>query len=319
VASTSSSGKKLPRVVAVDKRTWVQGRPAAYSVAGQGMPVVVLHGWALAQHTYRNVVETIAAQGCRVIAPAMPGFGGSGELPNAEFSLSGYAEWVIDLLDALEIDEPVVVVGHSFGGGVAIRLAHDHRDRVRSLVLVNSVGGSSWRSGSRLKSIAERPLWDWGLHFPSDIWPLGQATRVLPVIAEDLLPNLLRHPRAIVKVANLARRADLRTELESLRDHDMPVTIIWATRDGIIPRESFEALCVASGVTGTVVEGSHSWLLADPAHFGEVITNDVNVAKAARDLEAAEPADRRRGIRRVRSLSRRRAVDRRSEDRRGGE
>ncbi|TPW16288.1 MAG: putative hydrolase [Acidimicrobiaceae bacterium] len=306
-------------MIAVDKRTWVQGRPAAYSVAGQGMPVVLLHGWALAQHTYRDVVETIAAQGCRVIAPAMPGFGGSGDLPDASFSLSGYAEWVVDVLDALELEEPAVVVGHSFGGAVAVRLAHDHRDRVRSLVLVNSVGGSSWRNGSRLRSIAERPLWDWGLHFPSDIWPIRQATRVVPVIVEDLLPNLVRHPKAMVKVANLARRADLRSELEVLRDHDLSITIIWATRDGIVPRESFEALCVASGVAGTVVEGSHSWLLADPEHFGEVITNDMNIAKAARDLEAAEPTDRRRGIRRVPSLKRRRGADRRSEDRRASE
>ena len=38
---------------------------------GEGPPVVLLHGWALAQHTYRNVIEEIAEQGCRVIAPAM--------------------------------------------------------------------------------------------------------------------------------------------------------------------------------------------------------------------------------------------------------
>ena len=301
------------RVVAVDKRTWVQGRPAAYSVAGQGLPVVFLHGWALAQHTYRNVVERIAAQGCRVIAPSMPGFGGTGDLPDSQFSLTGYGQWVADLLEALEVDEPAVVVGHSFGGGVAIRLAHDHPQRVRSLVLVNSIGGSSWRSGNVLRSIAERPLWDWGLHFPSDVWPLRQATRVLPVIAEDLLPNLLRSPRAMVKVANLARRADLRVELEALRDRGLSITIIWGTRDGVIPRESFEALCVASGVEGTVVEGSHSWLLADPDKFGEIITNDVRVAKAARDLESSTaPADRRRGLRRVPSLRSRADVDRRS-------
>ena len=159
------------------------------------------------------------------------------------------------------------------------------RSRVRSLVLVNSIGGSSWRSGRGLRSIAERPLWDWGLHFPSDVWPIRQATRVLPVLAEDFVPNLVRNPRAIVKVANLARRADVRTELESLRDSGLSISIIWGTRDGIIPRESFEALCVASGVEGTVVEGSHSWLLADPQKFGEVITNDVRVAQAARDLE----------------------------------
>ena len=237
-------------VAVVDRRTFVQGRAAVYSVAGEGMPVVLLHGWALAHHTYRDVIETIAAQGCRVIAPALPGFGGTADLPGDAFSMKGYAQWVADLLDALEIEEPAVVVGHSFGGGVSVRFAHDFRSRVRSLVLVNSVGGSSWRSGGGLRSIAERPLWDWGLHFPGDVWPIRQATRVLPVLVEDFLPNLVRNPRAIVKVANLARRADLRHELETLRDSGLSISIIWGTRDGIIPRESFEALCVASGCRG---------------------------------------------------------------------
>ena len=293
-------------VAVVDRRTFVQGRAASYSVAGEGLPVVLLHGWALAQHTYRDVIQTIAAQGCQVIAPALPGFGGSAELPGKSFSLGGYARWVADLLDSLEIEEPAVVVGHSFGGGVSVRFAHDFRHRVRSLVLVNSIGGSSWRSGGDVRSITERPMWDWGLHFPGDVWPIRQATRVLPVIAEDLLPNLFRHPRALVKVANLARRADVRTELEALRDSGLSISIIWGTRDGIIPRESFEALCVASGVEGTVVEGSHSWLLADPQQFGEVITNDVRIAQAARDLELRAPVGKRKGLRRVQSLSPRR-------------
>lgn len=290
-------------MIVVDQRTFVQGRPAGFSTAGEGMPVVLLHGWALAQHTYREVIEQVAAQGCRVIAPAMPGFGGTPELPREQFSLRGYARWVSELLDALDVDEPAVVVGHSFGGGVAVRFAHDHRARVRSLVLVNSIGGSSWRDGRTLRSITERPLWDWGLHFPGDVWPIRQATRVLPVVVEDLVPNLVRNPRAIVRVANLARRADLRAELESLRDSGLSISILWGTRDGIIPRESFEALCVASGVEGTEVDGSHSWLLADPQRFGEVITNDVKVAKAARELESKAPAAKRKGLRRVRSLT----------------
>ena len=294
-------------MIVVNQRTWVQGKPAAYSMAGAGMPVVLLHGWALAQHTYRKVIEEIAEQGCMVIAPSMPGFGGSGDLKGDAFSISGYAKWVADLLDVLEIEEPAVLVGHSFGGGVAIKLAHDMPKRVRSLVLVNSIGGSAWRNGRTLRSIGERPLWDWGLHFPSDVWPVRQATRVLPVVFEDLLPNLVRNPRAIVRVANLARRADLRVELERLRDRGLPITILWGTRDGIVPRESFEALCVASGVEGTVVEGSHSWLLADPQHFGEVITNDVRVAQAARDLERGLEHTKQRGLRRVPTLRRRKA------------
>jgi pimeloyl-ACP methyl ester carboxylesterase len=276
------------------KRTWVDERPALYSLTGDGLPVLLLHGWGLAHHSYRAVVHAIADKGCRVYAPALPGFGGTPDLPARSFSLAGYASWVASFLRAVKVDEPVVVVGHSFGGGVAIRFAHDDPSMVRSLVLVNSIGGSAWKQGKTLRSMAERPLWDWGLHFPSDIWPLPQATRVVPVMLEDALPNLIRNPRSLWKVGNLARRADLTRELEDLKRSGTPVTVIWASRDGIIPRESFEALCVAAGAQGTVVDGSHSWLLADPGGFSEVITNDLEVAKMARRLEAVA-AERRDG------------------------
>ena len=94
-------------VVAVDRRTFVQGRGASYSVAGEGLPVVLLHGWALAHHTYRDVIQTIAEQGCRVIAPALPGFGGTAELPGDAIlgeegdDLPGTSgvRWVIDPID----------------------------------------------------------------------------------------------------------------------------------------------------------------------------------------------------------------------------
>ncbi len=276
------------------KRTWVQDRPAFYGVAGEGLPVVVLHGWALGHHSYRTVVQRIAAQGCRVWAPALPGFAGTHDLAAQDFTLGGYALWLDRFLDAVGVDEKVVVVGHSFGGGVAIRFAHDHPNRVRSLVLVNSIGGSAWRKGRTLRSIAERPLWDWGLHAPGDIFPIRQATRVIPVILEDALPNLVRNPRSLVRVGNLARRADLRAELEELKRRELPVTVLWGSRDGVIPRESFEAICVALGADGTVIDGTHSWMLADPDAFGEVITNDLAVAKLARELEAADPPKRKR-------------------------
>lgn len=304
-------------MIVADKRTWVADRPAGYSVAGAGMPVLFLHGWALGQHTYRRVIQQIAAKDCWVIAPSMPGFGDTAPLADDDFSLTGYAAWLVALLDSLEVSERVVVVGHSFGGGVAIRLAHDYPARVRSLVLVNSIGGSAWKQGRTVRSLAERPLWDWGLHFPADVWPIRQATRVLPVVAEDLVPNLVRRPRSLVKVANLARRADLRPELEALRQRQLPITILWGQRDGVIPRESFEALCVAAGANGTEVDGSHSWLLADPAQFGEVITNDVTVAQAVREMERHTPVERRKGQRRSSGATATEAAGRRSGRRRG--
>jgi pimeloyl-ACP methyl ester carboxylesterase len=270
------------------KRAFVDDRPAAYGVIGEGLPVLFLHGWGLGEHSYRTVVRRIAVRGCRVYAPGLPGSGGTAALPCDRISLAGYAEWAWRFLDAVGVTEPAVIVGHSFGGGVAIRLAFDHPAVVRSLVLVNSIGGSAWRRGKRLRSLAERPLWDWGLHFPADAWPLRQATHVLPVVFEDAVGNMLRHPRSLWRAAQLARGADLRPELEELKRRRLPVTIIWAKRDGIIPREAFDALCVAAGADGRVVEGSHSWLLADPDRFSEVITNDLEVAKLARSLGGGE-------------------------------
>jgi pimeloyl-ACP methyl ester carboxylesterase len=141
--------------------------------------------------------------------------------------------------------------------------------------------------------MAQRPLWDWGIHFPSDILPIPHLTRVLPVILEDALPNLLRNPRAMWKAANLARTADLTEELEVLRARHLPVVVLWGERDKIIPRPSFDALCAAIGSEGEVVSGNHSWLLADPEAFGEVMTNIVAVAKVAREAEEAHGTGRR--------------------------
>ena len=271
------------------KHVTVSGRDAQYGVAGEGTPVLFLHGWGLGQHAYKRTLKRLVHLGCRVYAPALPGFGGTPDLPGDEFSFEGYGAWVASFVEAVGIDEPVFVVGHSFGGGVSIAFAHDHPELVKYLVLINSVGGSAWQNGkSGLRSMAERPLWDWGIHFPRDLFDIGQVTRVLPVILEDALPNLIRNPLALIKVANLARTADLTLELEDLKARKMPVVVLWGDHDTIIPRASFDALCGAIGSAGEVIGGNHSWLLADPDAFGEVMTNVLDVARLAKDLEAEE-------------------------------
>jgi pimeloyl-ACP methyl ester carboxylesterase len=276
VLAMASAARVPPADHLVWSRTIVDGRPALYGAAGEGLPVLFLHGWGLGQHAYKRALKRLVQLGCRVYAPALPGFGGTPELPGDELSFAGYASWVRSFLDAVEVTEPVFLVGHSFGGGVSIKLAHDCPDRVRYLVLVNSLGGS----------MAGRPLWDWGIHFPGDVFPFT-IRQVLPVVLEDALPNVIRNPRAMWKVANLARTADLTDELEQIKERKLPVVVLWGDKDKIIPRTAFDALCTAIGKDGAVVEGTHSWLLADPDAFVEVITNDIEVAKMARHMEAA--------------------------------
>ena len=253
------------------ERTEVEGRPAFFGHAGggEGLPVLFLHGWALGQHSYKRPLSRLARMGCRVYAPAQPGFGGTPDLPGDQFDFGGYAAWAAAFLDAVGVAEPALVIGHSFGGGVSIQLAHDQPEKVRSLVLVNSIG-------------TPRPLWDWAVRFPTNALP-GELTRMLPVVLEDALPNLVRNPRSLWRVGNLARRADLRQELEELKRRKLPVVVLWGDKDRIVPKESFAAMCAALGSEGEVINGNHSWLLADPDAFGEVITNVVSVARMTRE------------------------------------
>ncbi|MGD0746392.1 MAG: alpha/beta hydrolase [Acidimicrobiales bacterium] len=265
------------------KHTTVDGRAAEYGEAGTGAPAVFLHGWGLDHKVYKRALSRLVRAGLHVYAPALPGFGGTAALPAASSSLKGYGDWVAAFVDAVGVADPVLVMGHSFGGGVAIELSHDHPRLVRALVLINSVGGSAWaHSGSTIRSMSERPLWDWGIHFPSDLFPIRQAHRVLPVILSEAVGNFVRDPRSFWRAAGMARRADLMEELDELRQRGLPVVVLWGQRDHLITRDSFEDMCRALGDPDVVtVAGTHSWMLADPDEFGEVMTNVLAIVDQA--------------------------------------
>src|SRR5207248_10400698 len=133
-------------------------RRALYGRASHGSPSQFLQGWGQRHHAYKRRLKRLVHLGCRGYAPALPGFGGTADLPKSSMTLAGYAAWVDEFLDAVGVTEPLIVVGHSFGGGVSIQVAHDFPERVRSLVLVNSIGGSAWRgSGRTARKMAPRP------------------------------------------------------------------------------------------------------------------------------------------------------------------
>lgn len=258
-----------------DDLTWhrvdVQGRHASYGVGGDGPPVVFLHGWAMGNHAYKRAVRRLTTRGCRVYAPAMPSFARSADLPSDAMSIEGYAAWVADFMEEVGIEDPALVIGHSFGGGVAIKLAHDHPARVRYLVLLNSVGGGA---GVRF---SDRPPWDWALGLAREFVPVGKGIEMMQAMRDDLLTNMITNPVGLLRAGDLARRADLTAELAELRSRKLPVLALTSEGDGVVPHAAFDALCTAVGTEGRIISGRHSWLLADPDTFGEVMGNVVEV------------------------------------------
>jgi pimeloyl-ACP methyl ester carboxylesterase/glycine cleavage system regulatory protein len=255
----------------------VDGRPTAYGVGGpNGPPVVFLHGWALGSRAYKRAIRRLMSRGCRVYAPAMPSFGGTADLPAAAMDLTGYAMWVSSFMAEVGIDEPALVIGHSFGGGVAIKLAHTRPELVRYLVLLNAVGG-----------VAPRPAWEWLAGFGRELWPVPQGIEIVQAMRADLIPNLISNPLGVARAGRLAQDADLRQELADLRERAVPVLVLTSEADGVIPRGAFEAVCAAVGAAGHVVSGRHSWLLADPDSFDEVLATIIDVRVAEHRTSSA--------------------------------
>lgn len=259
-----------------NRLTWckdaMSGGTTCHGLGGSGRPVLFLHGWGLSGRTYEPALRRLIAAGRRVYAPSLPGFGGTSPLPD-DLTLETYAAWVAEYLRAVGVDVPVDVIGHSFGGGVAIQLAHDAPELVGRLILVNAIGGSAWQDGRGVvRPMAERPLWDWGFQLRGEVRPSGRAVLAMPRIVREAVPNIARNPGVVWRVASMARAADLATELVALRGRELPVTVTWSDRDTVIPFASFVKLRAALGAPHSViVSGGHGWLIDDPWLFDRMI------------------------------------------------
>jgi pimeloyl-ACP methyl ester carboxylesterase len=116
----------------------LHGRRLVYRTAGQGDPVVLIHGLLDSSRTWRKVAPVLAV-GRRVIVPDLFGHGESDGPADADYSLGGHVGALRDLLDELGI-ERATIVGHSLGGGVALAFTYLCPERVERLALLSSGG-----------------------------------------------------------------------------------------------------------------------------------------------------------------------------------
>jgi len=112
-----------------------------YLEAGRGDPVVLIHGSGPGVTAYANwrLVMPALAGRFRVLAPDMVGFGFSERPTNITYGVQTWADQVVGLMDTLEISR-AHLVGNSFGGAIALRIATQHPDRAGKLVLMGSMG-----------------------------------------------------------------------------------------------------------------------------------------------------------------------------------
>jgi pimeloyl-ACP methyl ester carboxylesterase len=237
----------------------LHGRRVIYRVAGDGPPVVLIHGM-LNSSSHWQSVATELARDHTVIAPDLIGHGDSAA-PRGDYSLGAHAASIRDLLAAIGIDR-ASIVGHSLGGGVAMQFFYQFPQRVERLVLISS-GGLGREVSPMLRTAA--------LPGVSALLSLTIQPRVLEALAvsgrclrERALAGgvyLQAIARALRPLENADARQAFLTTLRSVIDvhgqrvsatdrlyllESMPTMIVWGERDNTIPldhgRRAHEAI-----------------------------------------------------------------------------
>lgn len=115
----------------------LSGGSIAYTLAGHGPALLLIHGLGGTRHTWRHLIDDLART-YSVIAPDLPGHGES-DPPAGDYSLGAHACALRDLMLALGYRR-FSLAGHSLGGGVALQTAYQFPERIDRLTLISSGG-----------------------------------------------------------------------------------------------------------------------------------------------------------------------------------
>ena len=269
---TGGMGRRRPL-----QNVTIHGHEVSYRRAGDpsNESVLLIHGLAGSSKTWDAVIEDLAVDH-DVIAPDLLGHGESAK-PRGDYSLGAFASGLRDMLAMLDVPS-VSVVGHSFGGGVAMQLAYQHPHLIDRLVLVGS--GGLGREVSPLLRMLALP----GAEY---LMPLGVPSFVVDRasdvgrflgrrnIRSERLGEMWRAYASLTGAEN--RQAFVKTmrgviepggQTVSATDRlylaaRVPMMIVWGDKDGVIP--------VEHGIRAhEAIENSRLELLEGVGHFPHV-------------------------------------------------
>jgi pimeloyl-ACP methyl ester carboxylesterase len=103
-----------------------------YKIAGEGEPILILHGWGGSSDSWVEVSEILSKK-FKVICPDLPGFGKSDQ-PKSPIGVEGYAKILLDFTQKISL-EKFDLIGHSFGGAIAFLFSIKYPQKVKSLIL----------------------------------------------------------------------------------------------------------------------------------------------------------------------------------------
>jgi pimeloyl-ACP methyl ester carboxylesterase len=220
--------------------------------SGQGSPILFLHGNPDSSDVWSGIIPALSPH-WRCIAPDLPGFGRSTAPGDFDYSLEGMAAWVDALVQALGIREPLHLVVHDIGGPFGLAWAVRHPDKVRSVVIMNTVFSSDYRwhlfgrlwrmpvVGELVQALTNRSGFTRELRRASRKLSREHIHRTFALITPSVKRQMLRWYRATDPQNFIGWEEALRIVLTT-----KPSLVLWADHDPYIDRRFADSFGAAS-------------------------------------------------------------------------
>lgn len=243
------------------RRRWPAERPWA--------TVLVVHGIAEHSGRYGHVAALANAYGVEVVSFDQRGFGGSGGRRGDVEDFDLFLDDVADRLDALrDVPRPVVLLGHSMGGLIALCTVLDRPVRPDAMVLSGPALGANVPAPLRVAARVVPRLLP-RLRIPTPVRGAQLSTDPGVAAAFDADPLVVRRTSARLGAALLARMAWAGRHLHLL---DVPTLVVHGGEDTVVPTASSAPLAAIDGVTRIVYPGMRHEVLNEPDHPAVVAT-----------------------------------------------
>ena len=229
---------------------------------------------------WRESARLAEQMGWRVVNPSMPGFGGSDPLEWQDVSIENLANQVMAILHKVDAG-PVVLLGHSMGGAVAVQFAHDHPRRTLGVIYRDGVSTPAWKERTGIIPTLLSP-------FLPDVAPMVDMIAAVVFDLPDLaigrmystvravLPDMRQNIRTVsqtLPVGSMLMGVDQRSEVRHLVAQQIPILNEWGCFDRITPGHTALEFAAIARSPVLWVPGGHSWMLARPQGQADILTH----------------------------------------------